>query len=87
MAVCLLNPPLKACSVAINISPKNRVCNRILDVVAQRWEFHNENWFIHALDLLRETIPSVPYCIFCTKNIHGSFRTDDLARTMFITTM
>lgn len=68
-----LNPPLKACSVAINISPENRVYNKILGVVSQRWEFDSENCFIHALGLLREIIHSVPYCIFCTQEYSWMF--------------
>lgn len=54
MAVYLLKPALKACSVAKNISQENKVCNKILSVVARRLEFDNGNCFCDAVDFYRE---------------------------------
>lgn len=50
MAVYLLKPALKAYSVAKNISQENKVCNKTLNVVAQRLEFDNDNCFCDAVD-------------------------------------
>jgi len=36
MAVCLLKPAIKAYSVAINITQENRVCNKLLSIVAHK---------------------------------------------------
>lgn len=48
---------IKSLLVAINISPENTVCSKILSVVAQSLEFDNDNCFYDALDFL---IPSIP---------------------------
>lgn len=75
---------IKSLLVAINISPENTVCSKILSVVAQSLEFDNDNCFYDALDFLTATIPSVPYCIFCTQEYSCMFYTEDLARRIII---